>query len=135
MVLDDATAPMPRYVLLNGVGPLGPSIGPADTGCERLVVYGFSDKVAYDLYRQQSEQSLTPYPLVKQYLRNHIQASDDQLAIVAIDPSSSRDACVRAATMEAVLKAQESRVSQVQVSHCMTLDEESNAYVVSEWQL
>jgi hypothetical protein len=134
MVLGTTTAPTPRYVLMNGAGRLSPNVLPTSLRFECFVIYGFSDKGLYELYCQESEQALTPYPLVRHYLRDQIGSCGDRIQIVAIDPSGRRDACLRAATMEAVLEAQEERYEQVPVTYRLRLPEEANAYVVSEWE-
>ena len=51
-----------------------------------------------------SQQALRPYPLVKGYLRNQIDAPGDSLQLVVIDAASPCEPCLHAATIEAVLE-------------------------------
>ena len=130
MTIVDASTP--NYVLIDGTLRLGPKIVSSDVGLECSAIYGFSDKGPYDKFCANSQQSLKPYPLVKGYLRNQIDAPGDSLRLVVIDAASPNDPCLHAATIEAVLEAQESRAAHVTAAYRLTFDEEATAYRVDE---
>ena len=79
-----------------------------------------------------SQLALTPYPLVKVYLRNQAGAPGDGLKLVVVDAAGPREPCLHAATMEAVLEAQENRTTHVTAAYRLMFDQEANAYRVEE---
>ena len=78
-------ADTPYYVLNDEDGRIGPKVIPLNTGVECMPIYGLSDKRPYDRFCAKSELALKPYPLVKGYLRNQIDALGDVLKLVVID--------------------------------------------------
>lgn len=122
----------PNYVLLHGKTRLAPTVLPLRTGKNCSALYGFSDKAPYDLFRSNSEMALTPFPLVKVYLRTLIEAGSETLHLVIIDAISPSDPSVRAASMEAVLEAQLTQTPLVVAEYSLTLDKDSNGYRVDE---
>ena len=122
----------PNYVLLHGKTRLAPNVLPLRSGKNCSALYGFSDKAPYDLFRSNSELALTPFPLVKVYLRTLIEAGSETLHLVIIDAISSSDVSVRAASMEAVLEAQLAQTPLVVAEYSLTLDKDSNGYRVEE---
>jgi hypothetical protein len=127
-----AVADTPHYVLMDGNRRISPTVVPLRSGSECSPIYGFSDKGPYDKFCMNSELALTPYPLVKVYLRNQAGAPGDALQLVVLDAAGPRDSCVQAATMEAVLEAQENRTTHVTVAYQLTFDQEANTYRVEE---
>jgi hypothetical protein len=125
-------ASTPNYVLIDGNLRIGPKILPLDVGTECWAIYGFSSKIAYDRFCSNSHRALKPYPLVTGYLRNQMDAPGDTLKLVVIDANAPSEPSVYAATMEAVLEAQESRAAHVTAAYRLTRDEEANAYRVEE---
>lgn len=125
-------ASTPNYVLIDGNLRIGPKVVPLDAGIERSAFYGFSDKRPYDRFCANSQLALKPYPLVKRYLRNQIDAPDNSLKVVVIDATGPSQPYLRAATIEAVLEAQESHAVHVTAAYRLTFDEEANAYRVDE---
>jgi hypothetical protein len=117
----------PCYVLMDGNCPIGPKVGPLNSGSECSAVYGFSDKSCYDKFSANSQLPLTPYPLVKGYLRNQLDGPGDGLKLVVIDAAGFREPCLQAATMQAVLDAAESHVT---TAYRLNLDQDTNAYSV-----
>ena len=95
-------------------------------------LYGFSDKVPYDLFRANSEMALTPFPLVKVYLRTLLETASESLHLVILDASGPNGVTVRAATMEAVLEAQISQASSVLAEYSLSFDAEANGYRIDE---
>ena len=122
----------PYYVLMDGSRRIGPKAVPLLSGIECSPIYGFSDKDPYDRFCMNSQLALTPYPLVKGYLRNQASAPDDVLKLLVIDAAGPRDACLHAATMEAVLEAQENRMTHVSAAYQLVFDQQAEAYRVEE---
>ena len=112
-----AVADTPHYVLLDGNRRIGPTVVPLRSGSECLPVYGFSDKGPYDKFCMSSELALTPYPLVKVYLRSQAGAPGDGLRLMVLDAAGPRDPYLHAATMEAVLEAQENGTTHVTAAY------------------
>jgi hypothetical protein len=96
-----------------------------------MPIYGFSDKGPYDWFCAKSELALKPYPLVKGYLRNQIDLPGDVLKLVVIDARGPCEPYLQAATMEAVLEAQESRATSVNAGYRLMFEQDANAYRVS----
>jgi len=125
-------ADTPYYVLMNANLRIGPKLLQLEVGIECSPIYGFSDKGPYQKFCLNSQLALTPYPLVKGYLRNQVEAPGDGLKLVVVDAAGPREPYVYAATMEAVLEAQESRAAQVTTAYRLIFDREANAYRVEE---
>ena len=122
----------PCYVLLDGKQRLGPKTLPPHSSSEGMAIYGFSDKTPYDLFCANCEQALTPYPLVKGYLKNQITDSGDAVHLVVVDAAGPNEAQLNAATMNSVLEAQEQKANRVTISFRLVLDQESQAYRVEK---
>jgi hypothetical protein len=99
-------------------------------GCS--AIYGFSGKGPYERFCANSQLALKPYPLVKGYLRNQIDAPGDSLKLVVIDAASPSEPYLHAATMEAVLEAKENRAAGVNTGYRLILDPKADAYRVEE---
>ena len=127
-----AVADTPHYVLLDANRRIGPTVVPLRSGSECSPIYGFSDKGPYDKFCMNSELALTPYPLVKVYLRSQAGAPGDGLQLVVLDAAGPGDPFLHAATMEAVLEAQENRTNHVTAAYRLMFDQEANAYRVKE---
>ena len=132
MPISAVVADTPNYVLIDGNLRIGPKVVPLDAGRGCSAIYGFSDKGPYDKFCANSQVALKPYPLVKGYLRNQIDAQGDSLKLVVIDATGPRGPYLQAATMEAVLEAQESRAAHVTAAYRLTFDDEAYAYRVHE---
>jgi hypothetical protein len=52
----------------------------------------------------------------------------DGLKLVVVDAAGPRDPCLHAATMEAVLEAQENRTAHVTAARHLIFDQEASAY-------
>jgi hypothetical protein len=132
MPMTTVSASTPRYVLLDEVCRFGPKVMPLHGGVECSPIYGFSDKGCYDEFCAKSGLELRPYPLVIGYLQNQIKALGDRLKLVVIDAAGPNELYLCAATMEAVLEAQENRATHVTAGYRLILDQEANAYRVEE---
>ena len=122
----------PCYVLLDGKQRLGPKLLALPCGSEYVAIYGFSDKQPYDLFCANSDLPLTPYPLVKGYLRNQIAESLDVVHLVVVDAAGPQEAQLHAATMDSVLEAQQHHANHVAISFRLMLDQELQAYRVEK---
>ena len=122
----------PYYVLMDGKRRIGPIVVRLQTGAECSPIYGFSEKDPYDKFCVNSQLVLTPYPLVKGYLQNQASTPDDGLKLVVIDATGPREPYLHAATMQAVLEAQENRMTHVTTAYRLVFDREAEAYSVEE---
>ncbi|WP_436714654.1 hypothetical protein U8335_16925 [Roseiconus lacunae] len=122
----------PYYVLLDGKHRLCPVLLPTDLKPEGVAIYGFSDKPPYDLFCANCELALTPYPLVKGYLKNQIADSGDAIQLVVVDAAGPHESQLNAATMKSVLEAQEKKSEGVTISFHLMLDRGSQAYRVEK---
>ena len=132
IITSTVSALTPNYVLLNGKTRISPTVFALRSGRVCSSLYGFSDKVPYDLFRTNSALALTPFPLVKVYLRTLIETGSENLHLVILDASGPKDVTVRAASMAAVLEAQISQASSVLAEYSLTFDTEENGYRVHE---
>ena len=124
IVAHDAT---PQYVLMDEFRRIGPCVLGE---IEYSPIYGFSDKEPYDIFCTNSELVLTPYPLVKTYLRFQANTSDNELKMVVINATGPRDPCLHAATISAVLESQEKQMAQVALAYRLVFDRQAEAYSV-----
>lgn len=113
----------PFYVLMDGSRRIGPQVAGSEA---EAFTYGFSDKGPYDKFGANCEVSLKPYPLVKGYLRNQVDAACAKF--IVIDAEGPRQSSLRAATVQAVLEAQESGSLQVATACCLIFDKATNEY-------
>ena len=121
----------PTYVLMKENRRIGPRLTPdSDKKCD--VIYGFSNKTAYEAFRQNSDVALTPYPLVRGYLRNQVEEPRKEHKLVAIDALGPLDATLPATTMGTVLEAQEEGIDHVVAVYLLTLSAAANAYQLAE---
>lgn len=125
-------ADTPNYVLMKAKRRIGPHVLPLRSGVECSPIYGFSVTRTYDQFRTNSEDALTPYPLVKIYLRMQASDSGGDLKLVVVDAAGPRAPRLHAATMEAVLEAQEKGTAQVNTEYELMFDQELGAYRVLE---
>ena len=123
----------PNYVLLDHAQRIRPEMLALNRAQKCIAVYGFSDKQPYDAFCENSALSLTPYPLVKGYLRNRLEVAGDTILIVVIDAAGPDQPILDASTMQLVLEAQEKEARQVTVTYRLTKDEQSAAYRVEEY--
>ena len=70
--------------------------------------------------------------MVKVYLREQAGAPGDGLKLVVLDAAGPREPYLHAATMEAVLEAQENRTTQVVAAYRLLFDQVVNAYRLAE---
>ena len=132
MPISAVVADTPYYVLMDGNHRIGPEVVQLHSGIECEPIYGFSDKGPYDKFCVNSQRALTPYPLVRGYLRNQAGAPGDGLKLVVVDAAGPRELYLHAATMEAVLEAQEHRTTHVNAAYRLMFDQKANAYGVEE---
>ncbi len=126
------TVPTPQYVLLNGKTRIAPLVHALQSGRGCIALYGFSDKTPYDLFRESSKIPLTPFPLVKVYLRTLLDANEGDLHLVIVDAVGPSSGKLRAATMQAVLDAQIAQAAVVTAEYSLTMDSATDCYRVDE---
>jgi hypothetical protein len=106
------TANTPFFVLMENKSRVGPQVDlDAPTIANQiapLVIYGFSDKSQYRTFCENSSLALTPYPLVKFYLRDETSRNPTQLKLVVLNASGPDVPRLDAALMNDVLDAHES---------------------------
>lgn len=132
MPMSVVVAGTPHFVLMDGNRRIGPTLVSLSSGMEYSIIYGFSDRGPYRRFCKNSEPGLTPYPLVKVYLRSQVDGPDDRLRLVVVDAVGPRAPYLQAATMEAVLESLENRTTLVTVAYRLMLDQEANGYRVEE---
>jgi hypothetical protein len=132
MQLIEVIACTPAYVLMDKNGRISPKMALLESGRICTAIYGFSEKGLYDKFSLQCDMALTPYPLVKGYLQNQVDSAGDSLKLVVVDAAEPDEPDLHAATMEAVLEAQENRTSHVTARYRLTFDQNSSAYTVIE---
>jgi len=106
----------------------GPNIVHEYTGDHCLPIYGFSSRETYEAFRTNCDLMLTPYPLVKRFLQEQIDAASDSPRLVVLNATFPNAARVEATTMEAVLTAQTTKATQVATTYHLVLDLAENAY-------
>jgi hypothetical protein len=122
----------PYYVLRDGNHRIGPAVVQVSSGIACLPIYGFSDKIPYDNFCSESQLELTPYPLVKGYLQSQVETQGEGLKLVVLDAAGPREPALHAATMEAVLEAQENRTTHVTATHLLRFDHKASVYTLVE---
>ncbi len=122
----------PQYVLLHAKQRISAKVLPLASGQPAMAIYGFSDKQPYDTFCANSELALTPYPLVKGYLHEQITEWSDTLMLVIVDAAGPSASVVNAATMSAVVEAQENKSNSVPIAFTLMLDEPAQAYRLQE---
>lgn len=132
MPISEVLGATPYYVLMDGSHRIGPTVVPLHSGIECSPIYGFSDKDAYDGFCMNSRLALAPYPLVKGYLRNQSSAPDNGLKLLVIDAAGPHAPSLHAATIEAVLEAQENRMIHVSAVYRLVFVQQAEAYRVEE---
>jgi hypothetical protein len=132
MPLKAVVTSTPYYVLMDGDRRIGPSVVQGNSGIPCFSIFGFSNKLVYDRFCANSQLTLKPYPLVIGYLRNQVAALGDDLKLVTVDATGTREPYLNAATMEDVLEAQENRTTCVTATHRLILDQAADAYRAEE---
>ncbi len=126
--MNTQTVKIPCYVLLETKERIGPKLLDSATGRVVIAIYGFSDKTPYDAFCENSALQLTPYPLVKMYLRDQIAEAVDAETLIAVDASGPHQPTLDAVTMSSVLHALENHESEVPISFRLIFDEAAQAY-------
>ncbi|GAA4440213.1 hypothetical protein GCM10023155_44760 [Bremerella cremea] len=87
-----------------------------EAGVKSTVIYGFSNRDAYEQFCKGSQLALKPNTLVKGYLCNEL------------DATGPEESCKTAAGFRAVLEAQESGASRVTADYQLSLTGETDCY-------
>ena len=73
-------------------------------------------------------QSLTPYPLVKVYLRMRLDEPGGNVELVVIDAAGPRDDTIHAVTVASVLTALEAGTTRMTAEYALEFDQKDDAY-------
>lgn len=130
MVINETCVGTPYYVLLDREGRIGPRVVRSESESECSAIYGFADKDPYDAFCTNSGWKLRPYPLVKGFLQNQLNAADGRLQLVALDAVGPSQPILHATTMAAVLEAHEAKVTNIYADYRLEFDEQLGGYRV-----
>lgn len=134
----------PKYVLRDEGQAVCPTVAQASAGLIHKLVFGFSDKPFYDEFSSKSKLLLMPYPLVKGYLKNQLEAAagdDDSkqanakgtlLNLVVVDAAGPDADVIYATTMDAVLVAFDFRAKQILATHLLRFDPKSSSFQLED---
>lgn len=124
-------ASSPKYVLKSEGQPLCSTLNLDDPNTSCTCVYGFSDKSIYDQFNKNAKQPLVPYPLVQGYLANQIAEAESAgtEGLVILDATDPTQSVVSAATMSAVLNAQQEQAKQVAIEFELSFNSETGSYL------
>lgn len=125
-------AATPRYLLLEDNDPIGPAVVSTspENGCG--VVYGFSDKPAYDRFAANSDRELRPYPLVKGYLQKRTAEEVHGLRLVVLDAHHPSQRTITAVTTNSALIAQSTSTAHIDSEYLLKFDSRVSAYRIAE---
>ncbi|MFK7768442.1 MAG: hypothetical protein AB8B55_14570, partial [Mariniblastus sp.] len=118
----------PRYVLNNDKQAFMATIKSDDPKTKCVCVYGFSGKLIYDQFVKSAGKPLTPFPLVKRLLSNHIDEENrkcsggDCSTLVILDATDETQSVVSAASMASVLLAFEEKKAQIPIQFEFVFD-------------
>lgn len=124
------TIAVPRYLLHQGLLPVGPLILPQPEETTSLAFFAFSDKPMYDRFNAESHTAWTPYPLVKRFLQTHLDSQEIATRLLILDPASATEPLFYAATMQAVLTALRDQLDVVTLTHRLLFKPACEAYCV-----
>jgi len=125
-------AKTPRYVLKDGSRITRPIVSPSSSDAKHTVIFAFSDKPEYDTFLRASLDALTPYPLVKGYLRNQLILDDEWLHLLVLDASGPQQEVLDATTFKDVLEAFQTDSNSVNVTYQLILDVASKGYRIEK---
>jgi hypothetical protein len=125
------TLATPQYVLMDVNRRIGPAMKPSGETLPNLSIYGFANKSLYDAFRLNTSQPLIPYPLVKRYLTKMIDDAGDALSLIVLDANHPAEPTLQAATVQAVLEAQNKGEKQIAASHQLDFDAATKSYLVT----
>ncbi len=128
----DNSVGTPYYVLLEDNQKLKPSVFSLSSGQECRAIYGFSDQVAYQVFIANSQRRLTPYPLVKTYLRSLLDSAAQSKSLVILDAKSEVETPIAAALVQSVFDAHHLKATTMSSEFELTFDPAANSYRVEE---
>jgi hypothetical protein len=132
MPLNALARATPHYLLKDLDHFLGPVCVQSEPGEQLSVVYGFSDKAAYDTFIGRSPLALMPYPLVTLHLRKKAGTADASVTLLVLDAGGPEEPSLDATTMESVLTAHLNDANEVATTHHLTFDQAAAAYRVDQ---
>lgn len=134
MQVSESVMATPYYVLMDQNTPFSVRVADSSLDIEYTAILGFSDKSSYDNFCGECSTLLMPYPLVKGYLRRELGTpnTDDtgkqSIKLVVLDSPGPHEPTVHAATMQAVLEAQEKDATHLAPTHHLAFQPETSVY-------
>ncbi|MCU0710735.1 MAG: hypothetical protein MUC43_01655 [Pirellula sp.] len=119
---------LPRYVLRHDLAAIGPANQDPDNSQPACVIYGFSDKPDYDLFRSQDTRLLKPYPLVARFLIDELRNGSTAKQLIVLNASSPSQESVYAVGMKEVLDAFNDKLDHVEASHELKINQSNQMY-------
>ena len=129
--MHDTLARTPNYLMMHDHVVFGPKLTTASAEEGAHVVFAFTDKLQYDAFWATMNEKMTPYPLVKSYLRNRLQEDNSVQWLMVLDARNDHETRYQASTFQEVLISMEKRLDSVPITHCLTLDSESIGYAIA----
>lgn len=121
------------YILLKDKQPLGPTVVADRDGTKQRVLFGFSDKGPYDVFIANALDGLTPYPLVKGYLKGLLEENKVKDPVIVLDAMSATEPFFHAATAQSVIACMESHASYIPITLRLDLVHDNGEYQVREF--
>ncbi len=120
----------PHYVLREGNHPTSVNVHITPSHSPSTAIFGFSDKLQYDAFLSSSSLALTPYPLVRRFLIDHLANNGHTLSLVAIDAATPLQPNLFATTYQSLLTALQNNEASVPITHQLSLDERTAEYTI-----
>ncbi len=121
----------PLYVLREDGRIIGPDIAQAPAGKDTVAIYGFSGKVAFDVFVASSQRDLRPYPLMKSYLKKRLDEEAEATQIMALDVAGPTESSILAATMDNVLAARTAGLEHLECDFRLTYSVNTRSYTLA----
>lgn len=121
----------PHYVLREGNHPTSVNVHATPAQPPSTAIFGFSDKLQYDAFISSSSFPLTPYPLVRRFLIDHLDNNGHTLKLVAIDAATPLQPHLFATTYQSLLAALQNNEDSVPITHQLSLDERTAEYTIT----
>lgn len=122
------TLATPRFVLKHELQSIGPSLCGIESAQYSYVLYGFSDKPNYDLFRSEDSRLLKPYPLVKRFMMDELHIGECPSPLIALNAEGPNQETIYASSMRNVLEAFQQNQETVTITHVLKLDPNTKQY-------
>ncbi len=128
--MNDILAKTPHYLMMHDHVVVGPTMAEGPDQEVHRVVFAFTDKLQYDTFWASAKEKMTPYPLVKSYLRSQLERDPRIQWLMVLDASSEHQDVVSATTFQNVLSSMENKSDSVPLTHRLTLDAARGRYSI-----